>query len=86
MQAIDLVGQRVKHLPATWEAWAWSLGWDNSLEKKMGTHSSTLAWKTPGWRNLVDYSPWGPKKLDITEWLHFHFSQLLCNQEKNPHN
>ena len=34
-------------------------------------HSSTLAWKIPGQRNLVGYSPWGRKKLDMTEQLHF---------------
>ena len=26
------------------------------LEKEMATHSSILAWKTHGWRNLVGYS------------------------------
>ena len=25
----------------------WSLGWEDPLEKKMATHSSTLAWKIP---------------------------------------
>ena len=25
-----------------------SLGWEDLLEKEMATHSSTLAWKTPG--------------------------------------
>ena len=28
-------------------------------EKEMATHSSILAWKTPGRRNLANYSPWG---------------------------
>ena len=32
--------------------------------------------KSHGWRSLVGYSPWGHKKLDMTERLHFHFS--LC--------
>ena len=40
----------------------------------MATHSSTLAGKFHGWRSLVGYSPWGPKELDTTEGLHFHFS------------
>ena len=42
-------------------------------------HSSTLAWKIPGQRNLVGYSPWGRKKLDTTEWSHFtslHFTSF----------
>ena len=33
-------------------------------------HSSTLAWKSHGWRSLVGYSPWGCKELDMTERLH----------------
>ena len=37
----------VKHLPAMQETWIQSLGQKDPLEKKMGTHSSTLAWKSP---------------------------------------
>ena len=29
------------------ETWVRSLGWDDSLEKEMATHSSILAWKIP---------------------------------------
>ena len=43
----------------------------------MATHSSTLAWKSHGWRSLIGCSPWGLKESDMTEWLHFHFS-LSC--------
>ena len=39
--------QRVKRLPAMWENWVRSLGWEDPLEKEMATHSSTLAWKMP---------------------------------------
>ena len=35
----------VKNLPAMWETWVWSLGWEDPLEKGMATHSSTLAWR-----------------------------------------
>ena len=35
----------VKCLPAMWETWVRSLGWEDPLEKEMATHSSTLAWK-----------------------------------------
>ena len=45
--------------------------WEDPLEKKMATHSSTLAWKIPWTRSLVGYSPWGRKELDMTEQLHF---------------
>ena len=42
-----MVAQRVKHLPAIWETWVRSLGWEDTLEKEMATHSGTLAWKMP---------------------------------------
>ena len=41
----SLVAQTVKNLPAMWETWVWSLGWEDALEKEMATHSSTLAWQ-----------------------------------------
>ena len=37
----------VKHLPAMWETWVRSLGREDTLEKEMATHSSTVAWKIP---------------------------------------
>ena len=42
-----LVAQIVKSLPAVLEAQVWSLGWEDSLEKEMETHSSILVWKIP---------------------------------------
>ena len=43
----SLVGQTVKNLPAVWETWVWSLGWEDPLEEGMATHSSILAWRIP---------------------------------------
>ena len=43
----SLVAQLVKNLPALWETWVWSLGWEDLLEKEMATHSSTVAWRIP---------------------------------------
>ena len=37
----------VKRLPTVLETWVRSLGQEDSLEKEMETHSSTLAWKIP---------------------------------------
>ena len=34
----------VKNLPAMWETWVQSLGWEDPLEKGKATHSSILAW------------------------------------------
>ena len=30
-----------------WETWAWSLGWEDPLEKRKAIHSSILAWRIP---------------------------------------
>ena len=37
----------VKNLPAIWETWVQSLGWEDPLEEGMETHSSVLAWRIP---------------------------------------
>ena len=60
----------------------------------MAPHSSTLAGKSHGWRNLVGCSPWGCYESDTTERLHFHFSlshigegngnPLQCSCLENP--
>ena len=42
-----LVAQMVKNLPATWETWVQSLGWEDPLEKRKANHSSILAWRIP---------------------------------------
>ena len=65
----SLVAQRLKHLPGMWE----TLGQEDTLEKEMATHSSTLARRIPWREELVGYSPRGRKELDTTQRLHFHF-------------
>ena len=47
MSMTSLVAQTVKCLPTMRETWVRSLGQEDPLEKKMATHSSTLAWKIP---------------------------------------
>ena len=41
------MAQMVKSLPTMWETWVQSLGREDSLEKDMAPHSSTLAWRIP---------------------------------------
>ena len=43
----SLVAQMVKRLSTMRETWVRSLDWEESLEKEMATHSSTLAKKIP---------------------------------------
>ena len=48
----SLVAQMVKNLPATWEIWVWSLGWEDPLEKEMITHSYSCL------ENSMDRGAW----------------------------
>ena len=50
----SLVAQLVKNLPAMWETWVQSLGWEDLLKKGKDTH-------TPGEFHGL-YSPWGRKE------------------------
>ena len=43
----SLVAQAVKNPRAMWETWVPPLGWEDSLEEDMATHSSILAWRIP---------------------------------------
>ena len=40
-------GSVVKNLPSKQETWIQSLGWEDTLEKELATHSSILAYKIP---------------------------------------
>ena len=44
----------------------WSLGWKDSLEEEMATHSSIVFWKIPWTEDLVGNSPRVRKELDTT--------------------
>ena len=69
------MAQTVKRLSTVREIWVRSLGREDSLEKEMATHSSTLAWKIPRMEELgAGYFPWGRKESGTTERLHFHFN------------
>ena len=61
----------VKNLPAMQETQVRSLGWEDTLEKKMAAHSSILAWKIPWTAELGRLLSMGGKELDTTERLHF---------------
>ena len=47
MSWASLVAQMVKNLPAMWETWLQSLGWEDPLEEGMATHSGILGWRIP---------------------------------------
>ena len=39
------------------DTWVQSLGWEDSLEEGMETHSSSLAWRIPWTEKPESYSP-----------------------------
>ena len=53
----SLVVQIVENLPAMWESWVRSLGWEDPLEEGMAAHSSILARRIPldrgVWRTAI---------------------------------
>ena len=60
---LTLVAQSVKNLPAMQETGVRSPGWEDFLEKEMATPSSIIAWEIPWTAELMDYSPWGCKRV-----------------------
>ena len=62
----------VKRLSTMQETWVRSLGQEDSMEKEMAIHSSTLARKIPWMEELgAGYCPWGRKESGTTQQLHF---------------
>ena len=61
----SLVTHMGKNLPAMWETQAQCLDWEDSLDKEMATHSSTLVWKIPmdvgTWWTTVHEVPKSPQ-------------------------
>ena len=73
-----LVAQMKKNLPAMQETLVRSLGWEDSLEKEMATHSLFLPGEFHEQRSLVCYSPLGHKELDMTEQLTQYVGIYKC--------
>ena len=69
----SLVAQLVKNLPAVWETWVWSLGWEDPLENER------LPLQYSGLENSMDCIVHGVAK----SWtqlsnFHFHFYCIVC--------
>ena len=59
---VSLVTQMVKNLPAMWDTWVQSLGWEDSLEEGMAIHSIILAWRV-----LMGRGVWQVTVLGVTK-------------------
>ena len=75
------MAQMVKNLPIMQETWVGSLGRDDLLEKEWPLNPVFLPGEFHGQRRLVDYSTWGRKQSDMTEWL--TLSLHLISERRN---
>ena len=57
-----LLGVQQPMLPAMWEIWVRSLGWEDPLEEGMATHCSILAWRIP-----MDRAAWWATVLGVAK-------------------
>ena len=64
---VSLVAQKIKNPPAMQETWIRSLGWEDSLEEGMATHSSILVWRIPWTEEPGGLQSMGCKQLDTAE-------------------
>ena len=83
------VAQLIKNLPAMWETWVQSLGWEDSSGKGKSYASQYF-----GLEDSMD-CPWNCKELDITEkfllsfslniliWKVWFLKIILCYSSKN---
>ena len=66
----------IKNLPAMRGTWVWSLGWEDSLEEGMATHSSILAWRSPigkgAWQGLQSMGLQRVRHDWVTKHTHMH--------------
>ena len=85
LHGASLVTQTVNNPSTMQETQVWFLGQEDTLDRGMATHSSTVAWRNP-WTVEPGglYSLWGCKESDITEWLiHKALQELLLRWMAN---
>ena len=63
------MAQMVKNLPAMWETWVRSLGWEDPLENGMATHCSIRAWRIPWTEKPGGTQSMGSRESGTTERL-----------------
>ena len=81
----SLVAQMVKRLFTMRETWVQSLGWEDSLEKEMATHFSTLALKIPWTKELgAGYYPWDFEDKSTGVGCRFLLQGIFPTQGSNP--
>ena len=67
------------------ETWVQFLGWEDSLEKEMGSHSSILAWEIPWTEEPGRLQSMVFQESDTTERLNNHHAQTHTLKYKYKH-
>ena len=57
--------QETQEMQEMQETWIQSLGWEDSLEKEMATHSSILAWRLPRTEDPGGLQSMGPQRVGL---------------------
>ena len=74
-----LVAQRLNHLPAMWETWVGSLGWEDPRRRKCQPTPIFLPGKFHGQGSLAGYSLWCCKRQDLATNIYMCvFVQYIC--------
>ena len=70
------------------QRWVWSLGWEDTLQEEMATHSSILAWEIPWTEKPGGLQSTGSQRVGhdwiATEYTHTHTHTHTCHGEQNP--
>ena len=74
----SLVAQLVKNLPAMWETWVLSLGWEDPLKKSMETHSNILACGIPWTVTVPLFTGWQRVEHDWVTFTCMHLTLRQC--------
>ena len=67
----------LKNLPVMQETQVRSLGWEDSMEKEIANHSSSLAWRIPRTEEPGGDSQWDHNRLDMNEQLNNSSSNIF---------
>jgi len=66
-----------------WQTWAQFLGWEDSLERELVTHSNILAWKIPWTEELCGLQSTGSQRVGHDWVTNVHISKLIKIQTLN---
>ena len=79
-----VVAQMVRILPAMWETRVQSLGWEDTLEKRMANHSIILAWRIPWTEEPGGLQSIGSQRVRH-DWVTNTFTFFSCHESQRAY-